>query len=234
MTNKLKPSSSKFACKFCNKEFVREKTLIVHMCEPKRRWMQRGDIGPRLGMQAYQQFYKTTQTNKERTFEDFEGCSYYTAFVKFGWHLHQIRAVDQSKFTTFLLNEKVKLDWWTKDRFYEKYIIQLMKVESPEAGVGRTISELGRWSEDNNIDITEFFDKAGAGTVINLITNGRLSPWLLFNCDQGVKALSTFSEEQMVIAFKWVDPDFWETKFAKYPEEVKWIREILEESGFNG
>ena len=233
MTNKSQPSSSKFACKFCKTEFVREKTLIVHMCEKKRRFTQRNEIGPRLGMQAYQQFYKTTQANKERTFEDFEGCSYYTAFVKFGWYMHQIRAVEQKQFTDSLLKENVKLDWWTKDRYYEKYVIQLMKRESPEAGVGRTISELGRWTEENNIEITDFFKQAGAGTMISLITNGRLSPWLLFNCDQGVNALATFSEEQMALAFKWVDPDFWQAKFEKYPEEVQWIRELLAESGFN-
>jgi len=233
MTKLSTPSSSKFACKFCNKEFVREKTLVVHQCQAKRRFLQRNELGPRLGMQAYQQFYRSTQSNKERTYDDFEGCSYYTAFVKFGWHMHQIRAVNQAEFVVALLKDNIKLDWWTKDRYYEKFVIELMKKENPEAGVIRTIAELGRWSTAHEVDISDFFTAAGPGAIINLIINGRLSPWFLLNCDQGVNSLSTFSEEQLVIAFKWLDPDFWVAKFDKYAEEVKWIREILDESGFN-
>ena len=32
-----------YECKFCKKSFGSEKTLITHLCEPKRRWNNRKD-----------------------------------------------------------------------------------------------------------------------------------------------------------------------------------------------
>ena len=35
--------STKFKCPYCGKEFTRERTLQVHMCEPKRRHLQKNE-----------------------------------------------------------------------------------------------------------------------------------------------------------------------------------------------
>ena len=233
MTKQSETSSSKHICKFCKKEFRREKTLFVHSCEQIRRWLQKGDTGPRMGLFAYKQFYATTQTGKEKNNDDFVKSPYYTAFVKFGWYMHQIRAVNPSDFVDWLLKENVKLDWWTKDRYYEKYVIAFMKKEAPEDGISRTIKELNRWASENDTELDRYFIDASTNKIANMISNGRISPWFLFNCDQGVAILEQFNEDQITLAFKWIDPSFWEGKFQKYPEDVIWIREILDESGFN-
>ena len=235
MTKTSDPSSNKFACKFCKKEFVRESTLFVHLCETKRRWKNKDDIGCRIGLQAFARFYKATQsqTNKDKTHDDFIKSPYYTAFVKFGWYCHQIRAVNPMKLADYLLENSVKIDWWTKDRYYEKYIIAHMTTESAADAITRTINELTRWADDYEISFDQFFKVATPNKVVNLISNGRLSPWFLFNCDQGVAVLGTLNEEQLSIAFKWVSPDTWSKRFEKHPEDVKWIRELLDEAGFN-
>jgi len=235
MTSQSKQSSDKFICKYCNKEFRREKTLFVHLCEPKRRWNNKDDIGTRLGIQAFNRFYKSTQpnSNKEKTMDEFIKSPYYGAFVKFGWYAHQIRAVNPMSFADFLLDNNVKIDWWTKDRFYEKYIITHMSKEDPGDAITRTINELNRWAEENNTSFDQFFKVASTNKVVSLIANGRLSPWFLFNCDQGIFLLSQLSEEQLGIAFKWVDPDTWMKRFEKYPADRDWIQELLKEAGFN-
>lgn len=235
MTKTSNPSLSKFICKYCNKEFRREKTLFVHLCETKRRWKNKDDVGVRIGLQAFTRFYKATQPNstKDKTHEDFIKSPYYAAFVKFGWYMHQIRAVNPMAYAEYLLDNGVKIDWWNKDRYYEKYIIAHMTVEPAKDAITRTINELSRWADENNTSFDQFFKVASPNKVVNLISNGRLSPWFLFNCDQGVAAISTFNEEQLSLAFKWVNPDAWGKRFQKYPEDVKWIRELLEEAGFN-
>ena len=234
MTKTSTPSSNKFICKYCNKGFTRESTLVVHLCEPKRRWMAKDDTGPRIGLSAFKHFYKMTQnTAKEKTHEDFIKSQYYTAFVKFGWFAHQIRMVNPVVYVDWLLKNNVKLDWWTKDRYYEKYIIEHMKTEQPSDGVTRSIQELQRWAEENKTEFNKFFKEASTNKIVNMIANGRLSPWFLFNCDQGVAMLGNLNEEQLSLAFKWIDPDAWAKKFEKYPEDAQWIREILEEAGFN-
>ena len=91
-------------CKYCNKEFRLEKTLAVHMCEQKRRWQQENEAGVRLGMQAYLKFFEMTQgSSKTKTYGDFVDSPYYSAFVKFGQYLVQIRAINIPMFITWII-----------------------------------------------------------------------------------------------------------------------------------
>jgi len=222
-------------CKYCNKEFRRPQTLFVHLCETKRRWKNKDDVGSRIGIQAFKRFYSKSLANstKEKTYEDFIKSPYYAAFLKFGWYVHQIRAVNPMSLVDYLLDENVKIDWWTKDCYYEKYIIAHMTREPAEDAITRTINELNRWAQENDTTFDQFFKVASSNKIVSMIANGRLSPWFLFNCDQGVFLLGSLNEEQLSIVFKWISPDIWMSRFDKYPEDRNWIQELLEEAGFN-
>ena len=106
-------------CKYCQKEFRKESTLVAHLCESKRRWQQEKDVGVQLGMRAYLRFYELSQGSaKLKSYEDFVNSSYYIAFVKFGRYLVDIRAVNATKFTDWLLKNNKKLDHWCKETLY--------------------------------------------------------------------------------------------------------------------
>ena len=81
-----------FTCKFCNKTFGSEHTLIAHMCEPKRRWTNRNDKNVQLAFRCYQHFWRITSSTMktERNYEDFMTSKYYTAFVKFANYLSDV------------------------------------------------------------------------------------------------------------------------------------------------
>ena len=54
-----KVSTSKpYVCEYCGASFVREKTLAVHMCEKKRRALQKNEKRVQVGFYAFQRFYK--------------------------------------------------------------------------------------------------------------------------------------------------------------------------------
>ena len=42
----------KYGCEFCNRKFVREKTLLTHICETKNRWLDKDKISNRSGFKA--------------------------------------------------------------------------------------------------------------------------------------------------------------------------------------
>ena len=51
---------------------MREKTLAAHMCEPKRRWVQKDEKRVRHALYAFQRFYKLSAgSKKEKTYEEF-------------------------------------------------------------------------------------------------------------------------------------------------------------------
>ena len=49
------------------------------------------------------------------------------------------------------------------------------------------------------------------------IVNGRVSPWVIFNCETGVAFLGKLNQEQLTIIYPYIDPDFWRQHFVKYP-----------------
>ena len=73
-----------FKCKYCEREFARETTLAVHICEQKKRYQDKDDPASRMAFQSYLKFYEITQGSaKSKTFEDFATSAYYKAFIKF-------------------------------------------------------------------------------------------------------------------------------------------------------
>jgi hypothetical protein len=47
-----------YECEHCGKEFTRERTLMVHVCEQKRRYLQRDEKGVQVGFLAYNRFFQ--------------------------------------------------------------------------------------------------------------------------------------------------------------------------------
>jgi hypothetical protein len=69
--NTMPVTESKYVCKYCNKGFTKETTLVNHLCEKKRRYQQEKEKGVQWGFMSYLEFYKMTQSSKEKTYDDF-------------------------------------------------------------------------------------------------------------------------------------------------------------------
>ena len=111
MTAELQTKSEMYACKYCGREFRRESTLAVHVCEQKKRFQEEKEVGVQIGLQAYLRFYTVTQGSaKLKTYTDFAKSPYYKAFVKFGRYCVDINAINVPKFLAWLLNQNKKID----------------------------------------------------------------------------------------------------------------------------
>ena len=120
-----------YKCQYCKKDFIKESSLAVHSCEPRRRRMEKDEAGVRLGFQAYIKFYELTQGSaKLKTFDDFADSPYYKAFVKFGRYCVDIKAINPARFVEFVLKQNKKLDHWAKDSVYTEYLLEYLKVEN--------------------------------------------------------------------------------------------------------
>jgi hypothetical protein len=225
-------TTEKYICKYCNKDFRKESSLLVHHCEPKRRAMQENDTGVRFGFNAYLQFYTATQGSAtKKTYVEFSSSPYYSSFVKFGQYLVQIRAINIPMFTTWLLKNQKKLDSWTKDEYYDEYLYEYLRKEHPNDALDRTFTEMQKWADEHDTTFNTIFNSNVSGTVCNMILNGRISPWVLFNCDSGVKLLSELSNEQINLIIRWIDPDYWQRRFKDFMPDTEFIKSVTLESG---
>jgi hypothetical protein len=230
-TSKSNPS---FECRYCYKEFRRESTLAAHICETKRRWQQEKEVGVQLGFRAYLRFYEVTQGSaKLKSYEDFVASSYYTAFVKFGRHLVAIRAVNPGAFIDWVIRENKKLDHWCKESIYVEYLHQYMRREAVQDAVERALLEMQSYADEVKTlaSFNDYFRYGNANRICHHISNGRISPWIVFNCASGVEFLETLNEENISIILPWIDPDFWQRKFKDYVADTEWVKLILGDAG---
>ena len=54
-------SKQTYKCKFCEREFARETTLSVHVCEQKKRFQDKDSPASRIGFNNFIRFYEMTQ-----------------------------------------------------------------------------------------------------------------------------------------------------------------------------
>lgn len=228
----LGPIEKPHSCKFCGKAYVKESTLASHLCEPKRRHQQRSEKGVVLAFEAYRKFYKFTQGKENKTYEEFSKSPYYAAFVKFGRHLYSIDAVNPERFIEWVIKNNKKLDHWCKDAFYETYLQEYSRIENPRDALERSIVEMDKWASDNNNLVNEYFKKASENRITRSITNGRISPWVIYTSESGLSALSRLNEEQIALIYPWIDPDFWNTKLKRYTSDTDWCKSLMKQAGF--
>jgi len=226
-------SNQSYKCRYCEKEYRKESTLAAHLCERKRRWQQEKETGVQFGLRAYLQFYESTQGSaKLKSYEDFVGSPYYGAFVKFGRHCVGIRCVNVNNFTEWLLKNNKKIDNWCKDSFYEEWLLEYLKKEAPQDALERALKEMEEYAGNSDIaSFSHYFMYGNTNRICYHITTGRVSPWVLYNCDTGIDFLNKLGEEHLAMVLAWVDPDYWSRKFKDYVADVEWCKHVLKEAG---
>jgi len=227
----MKPGEHK--CKYCGQGFVRESTLAVHQCEPKRRDLQQGEKGVIIGFKTWLRFYELTQGSaKLKTYADFCNNNFYNAFVKFGRHCVAISAINVNQFMDYVLKKQIKIDNWCKDKVYEEYLYGLLRSESSSDALERSIITMQEWSEETGNDITTYFTEVSSNRFVQHVLNGRVSCWAIYCCDNGIAKLETLSEEQVTLLMPWIDPEFWQRKLHDYTADAELTKHILAQANF--
>jgi hypothetical protein len=227
--NKMKQD---FECKFCSKAFHKETTLTTHMCVKKRRHMDINSAGSRFGLRAFQRFYDLTQNSKkQKTAQDFIDSPYYIDFVKFGNHIHTLKPVYPEQFIDFVIRNSVKLNDWCKDFVYDAYIEDLTKKEPAQNATERSIENMIEWATKNNVEFTEFFSRITANEAAYMLRTGKISPWVLYLSNSGDSLMSQFNDDHSKIMGRIIDPGAWAKKFKHSPDDVEYIRTLLDQVG---
>lgn len=225
----------KYGCDFCGREFARESTIAKHICEYKQRWMNKDMAGNRIGFQAWVQFYqKNTSAKKTKTYTEFIKSAYYMAFVKFGNHCVDINAINISRYVDWLLKNQIKIDTWTSDVTYTKYLIEYLKTEDPLDGIARSVETTITLSEKDGILPKDILRFGNANRISYEITKGKISPWMLYQSTSGVEFLDKLQlmPENVKMIIDYIDPEKWALKFKREPENVRTVKEILTAGGY--
>jgi hypothetical protein len=142
----------------------------------------------------------------------------------------QIRCISPPKFIEWILKQQKKLDQWTKEAFYDEFLHEYMRKEHPNDALERSFTEMQKWADENGKNFNDIFRDAAANKLCNMIVNGRVSPWVIYNCDSGITFLGSLNESQIGIVYQWIDPEFWQRKFKDYVADTEFIKTVLLEA----
>ena len=212
---------------------MKESSLAVHSCEPRRRRMERDEAGVRLGFQSYIKFYELTQGSaKLKTFDDFADSPYYRAFVKFGRHCVAIRAINPARFVEWVLKQNKKLDYWCKDTVYTEYLMDYLRVENVSDALARAMEFGIDWADTSGHPAEDCLRYGNSNTMTYAVSVGRISPWIIYNCESGQKFLNELDPTQIAMVWPYIDTDVWQRKFKDYPADQEYAKEILTKEGW--
>jgi len=220
-----------FKCEHCGKKFAKENTLVVHICEQKRRYLSRNEKHVQMGLMTYQRFYEITQkTSKAKTFDEFSSSPYYTAFVKFGSFISNTNPIYPERFVDFVITSGVKLDHWCRDALYDQYIADLIKKEPADGAIQRTIQTMIDWGEKNASPWEHYFAYVNLNRATHDIKEGLVSPWIVLNTRSGKQMLQKMNDEQLEIVGPVIDPQHWQRRFKSLPADVELVKEVIKEA----
>jgi hypothetical protein len=221
-----------YKCVHCKKSFMQERTLVSHMCERKRRALQKDEKRVQAGYMAFNRFWQLTQNAKVlKTYDNFADSSYYNAFVKFGSFINNVSPLYPDKFIDYVIKSGVKLDFWCRDELYEKYLFDVLKTEPVESAVQRTLKTMMEWGEEHNADFSHYFAYASLNKAVHDIRNGHISAWVILNSGTGQTMLRNMSDEQLEMISLAIDVPYWIRKFKEVPADVALVKEICQEAG---
>ena len=220
-----------YTCQYCNTKFSKEKTLMVHVCEQKRRALAKTERHVVLAFDTYNKFYKMSQNARgDKTYDEFARSPYYNAFVKFGSFVSNVNPLYPDKFIMYVITSGVKLDHWCIEELYEKYVIDLIKTESVETALERGISHMMAWAETNGSVWNHYFLYVSLSRATYDIKDGKISPWLVLNSTNGKDMLKKLSDEQLAAISNTIDLPFWMNKFKKLPADTELVKQVVKES----
>jgi hypothetical protein len=221
-----------YICQYCKHGYSKESTLVTHVCEQKRRHLQKNDKAVVIGYDAFNRFFKLSQNTKgDKTYDEFAKSPYYNAFVKFGSYVSNVNPLYPNQYIEWVIRSGVKLDHWCRDALYEKYVIDLIKTEPVEIALHRSIEHMQSWADNNNSQWNHYFKYVSVNRATFDIKDGKVSAWLILNCASGKQLLSNLSDQQLTAVGAMIDPAFWVNKFKKQKSDLELVKSVVKEAG---
>lgn len=225
-----------FKCRFCDKEFKREGTVITHACVKRDRYNERESRPMREAYRLYMMFMEAHHLSMKKNEEplmQFIKSRYFNDFYEFGQYVLEYDILNKEQFIKYIMTSGMSVYEWKSQKVHEEWVIRCIRDEHPRRAVERSINALVEWGMLTDNDWTDFFDNVSTDRAIMWIETGKISPWLIYIADpaSGNKLLNRFGNSDLEYLLKYIDPTYFQILQIRYKEDVSEIRTLLTEAG---
>ncbi len=217
-----------YKCEYCEKKYKDEKIFLKHKCRFKERYENKTKKINQLGFLLFEQHHTLLQGAKiKKTYGDFVKSSLYKLFINLATYVLETKVLYPEKYLNFLICNKIRTQLWNKDVSYEKYILDLLEKESMFDGVSRTLKLMQSWAIKNNDTYNNFFKKAPKPLIYYYITQGEISPWVLYCSKSGLNFLKSLLDEEIEKLKPFINPFSWRRKLIINKKEVEFLTDLF-------
>ena len=86
------------------------------------------------------------------------------------------------------------------------------------------------WAIKNNSLWDHYFMYVSTNRAVYDIKDGKISPWIVLNCESGRKLLSELLDEQLNSISNIIDPQVWKKKFKQQKADLEFVKQVVKES----
>jgi len=117
------------------------------MCEQKRRFTQKRRTQSTTRISNVCKIFMNCVKNlvNQSRMKTFCKSAYYSAFVKFGSFISNVKPLYPMKYIDYVVTSGVKLDHWCREEMYLKYAGDLILREPVETAMERSIKTMMDW-----------------------------------------------------------------------------------------
>ena len=101
-----------------------------------------------------------------------------------------------------------------------------------EDALARALEHSMKWAEEKDAPSCDYLRYGNHNIITSAIVNGRISPWVLYNCESGQKFLSEMSNEHQAMVWPYIDPDVWQKKLKEDPANRNEAQDLLKKAGW--
>lgn len=218
------------SCEYCNKSFIKQGSFLTHLCEPKRRWMDRDMPTNRTAYSAWKYYFSKHHPNmKSIEYQDFIKNYYYNSFMKFAAYCINIKVVNIILFLDYLVSHKAPINKWCNDTHYSKFLLQYLKLEDINDAFRRSIRTIEQMCEEENIQVKDAFKYLNGNRLCQKIYQGSISPWVLYNSNSAIDFLHNLNEDQVRIIYDIINPDIWKLKLFREQDKTGHVKGLLKD-----
>jgi hypothetical protein len=115
---------------------------------------------------------------------------------------------------------------------YTEYLTEYLRTENINDALARAIEFGISWSEETGHPVEDCLRYGNTNAMVYAVTTGRLSAWVLYNCESGQRFLGDLDATQIAMTWPYIDSEIWHKKFADYVADQEYAKNILKQQGW--
>lgn len=223
----------RYTCTFCEREFVRKTWFEKHLCEKKKRFLDRNNITVIKAHRLFNHWQRRTgllRRSNVKTMEEFCKSPFYGAFVRLSEFTASEYVVSGFKYIDWLVDNDVPEKQWCNPRDLDDYRAYLRDSEEPETQAETSCKNIRVWCADNGVTMPEFFRSITPGQALNMVRENKLSPWVMMGYQPCIDELvSRFGDEMLFTLNEHINVPYWLDKVDTEADNVAKVRELVDE-----